>query len=263
MKQKYVKPPENDFRDFYANHTGVETAKHFNISKAVVSKYARMYGIPRRSFRHKELPTELTARQLEIINGSMLGDGCLEDVDTDKSNSRFIEKHGMEQYEYLQWKCDELKPFTTEVKLGIDKAHTIDGKFVPEKKFCKIQTCRHPLFTNMEHKWYDAARTKRVPGDIKLTSLVMAVWFLDDGYNCEGQNLTIYTNGFLLDDAEYLSLKLKKAGIKKCHVRQNQESRGSKPEIYIEKSSCVDFLEMIKPHVHVGCMKYKLKGISS
>ncbi len=46
----------------------------------------------------------LTQRQLEIINGSLLGDACLEKVSTNKENSRFIEKHGIEQRDYLNWK---------------------------------------------------------------------------------------------------------------------------------------------------------------
>lgn len=249
-----LRPPEHEFREFYENHSGRETAELFSISTALVCKYAREFNIPRRSFKYKELIPKPTSRQIEILNGSLLGDGCLEAVDTPKCNSRFIEKHGMQQLKYLQWKCNELKPFTTEVKLGTESTND------KLKDFCKMQTCKHPIFTELEKNWYDEHRIKHVPHELELTPLTLAIWFLDDGHNCKGENLTIYTNGFSLDEVKILVLKLKKLGIKNCHERQNQESRGSKPEIYVEKSSCAYFLDIIRSHVNVDCMKYKLKG---
>lgn len=255
----YIKPSKEDFVSFYENHSGIETAKYFDISRAVVSKYAREFNIPRRSFKYKELPKELTPRQIEIINGSLLGDACLESIETKNSNSRFIEKHGMEQLEYLQWKCDELKPFTTEVKFGIDKAHKINGRMVTEKKFCKIQTIKHPIFTQLEKIWYNN-RIKHVPKKINLTPLSICVWYFDDGYN-SGENISIYTNGFGLEEVKLLIEKLKRNQIKNCHERQNQKERGCKPEIFIKKSSCENFLKLIKNQIDVQCMQYKMKEI--
>lgn len=261
IKSNYKKPTEIDFCEFYKDHSGRETAIHFDISPAVVSKYARQYNIPRRSFKYKELENELTNRQIEVLYGSMLGDGCLEAIETNKSNSRFVEKHGIKQNDYLQWKCDELKPFTTDVKFGIDHEHTINNKFVTKKHFCKIQTCKHPVFTNLEKIWYNKLRIKCIPNDLKLTHLMLAVWFFDDGHNYKGDNITIYTNGFSLDEVKKLVIKLKQIGIENCHERLNQKSRGNKPEIYIGKSSCEYFLNIVKSQLDVGCMKYKLKGI--
>ncbi len=84
----------------------------------------------------------------------------------------------------------------------------------------------------------------------------------NDGHNSRGENITIYTNGFSSDEVEILVSKLKKMGIKNCHKRKSQECRGSKPEIYIEKSSCTIFLNIIKSYVEdINCMKYKLKGV--
>lgn len=260
MNKKYLKPTKEDFVEFYSNHSGTETAKHFNIAKPTVSKYAREYHVPRRSYKYKELPNELTPRQLEIITGSLLGDGCLESIESQNSNSRFIEKHGMEQLDYLKWKCDELKPFTTEVKFGIDHNHYYKGKFFPDKKFCKIQSCRHPIFTKLENKWYDTNRIKYIPKNLELTPLKISVWFFDDGYN-SGENISIYTNGFELEQVKLLVKKLKKFGIENCHERQNQEERGFKPEIYIGKSSCEKFLKLVSNQINVNCMKYKLREI--
>lgn len=248
----YVMDKET-FIAFYNDHTGRETAKHFGIAYSTVSKYARKWSIPRRSFKYKEITDVLTGRQLEILNGSMLGDGCLEKTETQSSNSRFVEKHGIEQIEYLEWKCKELKPFSSNLSKGQEIKK---GKL---HKFCQFKTYRHPYFTELESLWYQD-RIKRVPDDIYLTPLTLAVWFLDDGYNCCNKNITIYTNGFCLEEVKKLVSKLQAIGIKNCHERQSQVSRGCKPEIYIGKSSLVDFLDIIKPYVAIDCMRYKFEG---
>jgi hypothetical protein len=49
----------------------------------------------------------LTFRALQIIYGSLLGDGSLNIYDKYK-NARFQEKHGENQFDYMQWKVHEL-----------------------------------------------------------------------------------------------------------------------------------------------------------
>ena len=251
---KFIKPPKEDFAEYYNTHTGIETAIHFSIARPTVSKYAREYNIPRRSFKYKELPSVFTPRQIEIINGSLLGDACLEKLETSKCNSRFIEKHGIQQLEYLQWKFKELKPFTQTIGYGEEIK---DDKTY---QYCKFNTFNCPCFTFLESKWYKQ-RIKIVPNDLILTPLTLAVWYFDDGYFCKDQkNITIYTNGFSLKEVKKLVKKLHKLGIKNCHMRQSQESRGSKPEIYIEKPSCERFFNIIQSHIDfIKCMKYKLE----
>jgi len=247
--KKYAKPTQKEFVEFYKHHTGRETAHHFEIAYSTVSKYAREYAIPRRSFRHKEVLAELTQRQLEIFNGSMLGDGCLEEVETEKSNSRFIEKHGIQQVGYARWKFDELKPFSS--------SFTISKEIYD---YCKFGTINHPCFTILEKIWYDENRKKRVPIELKITPLTLAIWYFDDGYNNKNaRNITIYTNGFKHDEVELLASKIKILGIHNCSVIKSSQKNGCRPIVYIGRSSYSDFLDIVNNYVPSQCLAYKVE----
>lgn len=266
--QRRKDPPKQEFIDFYENHTALETVKHFGLyDKTHVSNIARKYEIPRRSFKYKELPNELTSRQIEIINGSLLGDGCIEKLDTSKSNCRFIEKHGIKQLEYLEWKRKELKPFAPEVKFGSEK----DNWTGEIRNFCKMQTFKNPIFTKLESKWYNSSRVKIIPSDLILTPLTIAIWYFDDGFNDNAEyiqkiyykhkrkNIWIYTNGFQLGEVEKLIEKLKNLGILNCYVKDSGDKRGNQPQVYIGASSYFDFIDMITPYLPCECMKYKTR----
>ena len=72
-------------------------------------RWAKKLGI----VKFEALPERFTDRQLEIITGSLLGDGSLRKVyNTSKMNSLFTEKHCIKQRDYLNWKFDELMPFS-------------------------------------------------------------------------------------------------------------------------------------------------------
>jgi len=264
----FIKPLKEDFIKYYNAHTGIETAAYFNIDPSTACKYARQYKIPRRHFKYKELPETFTNRQIEIINGSMLGDACLEKLNTKKCNSRFIEKHGIKQEEYLKWKFKELKPFTETFGYGEEIT------FGKKHKYCKFNTFNCPCFTILENKWYNEERIKIIPNDLVLTPLTLAVWYFDDGYNYNEiknekfkngkqklgkKNIWLFTNGFAKSEVDKLITMLKNIGISKVKVTNSDLKRGSKPQIYIGAESYFNFLDIVNPHNPCKCLEYKLR----
>jgi len=145
--------------------------------------------------RKHKCPDSLTAQQLSVITGSMLGDGW---IDKTLGNHRF--KKAQIHYESINWICEILKPFTEKVYEKYTKqkiVNKVNGEKC--KPFCipcekrlthyYTRTCNHPIFSELETKWYKRDgngiyikdskgwRIKTIPDDLKLTPeiLMMAV----------------------------------------------------------------------------------------
>jgi hypothetical protein len=100
---------------------------------------------------------QFTDKQLELVIGSMLGDAMLEKVAT--CQSRFVENHSYIQKGWLDYKGKILEPFSKSAKtiksMGRKRqANKIVYDFSKEYKGCKLRTMRHPIFTELEYKWY-------------------------------------------------------------------------------------------------------------
>lgn len=175
--------------------------------------------------------TQFSQRQLDIITGSMLGDGSLSKVRSPKENSCFCEAHSLAQKQWLLWKHNELKPFGTSVKYKETVAkNNINGKVVNDLtrtyQECRFYTTRHPTLTTIENKWYlrdnvgnyvfdkKGWRIKIIPKDIVLTPLVIAVWFFDDGSNT-GRQAVFNTQSYVFEDCVFLSNQFRNLNIEK------------------------------------------------
>lgn len=147
----------------------------------------------------------LTNQQLDVLIGSILGDGSLSKTNF-KSNSRFSETHSEAQLGWLTWKNEILKPFSTNIFSVLAKGikRLPNGSIIKIKnKFHKhfsFKTISNNVFTEIEKKWYKRDengnyiykiinnrkyRIKVVP-EFELTKLTLAVWYIDDGDNGAG-----------------------------------------------------------------------------
>jgi hypothetical protein len=173
--------------------TDEEIAKIYNITLGRVFITRKKYGIAaiNRFERHVCQPTE---RQIEIIYGTMLGDGSITNEKCSVNKSLRL-LHGLKQKKYLFWKFNELKSLCIK-----NPIKTKNGRW-------SFSTFYHPFFTNLRNEFY-LSNVKIITEKIlnKLTPLSVAVWFMDDGCNCnEGLSLRICTCCF--SESEHALIK--------------------------------------------------------
>ena len=111
--------------------------------------------------------------QEQIVIGSVLGDGHLYRPNTPKCNSGFKVSHVDREYSY--WKYDCLK------STGLFNPPTPRRRRDKETSWL-IQSRRDPFFTSLRAIFYPEGK-KVVTVDLleRLTTLGMAVWYMDDG----------------------------------------------------------------------------------
>lgn len=205
----------------------------------------------------------LTTRQLEIVNGNLLGDGHLTYNKTlPKNNSKLnktqslTDHNDQDKLSFMKFHSNEMFPFSKPVKLP---------KYRSQYFF---ETIAHPVFTELEHKWYlrDANgnhiknhlgyRRKIVPSDLKLTPLTVCIWFMDDGcLDAKRGSATFCTNGFSFEECHFLKERLMEDVNIKCRVK---DSGKSQPLLFMGLDAVRDLIDLIRPHVEWDCFKYKL-----
>lgn len=146
----------------------------------------------------------------DIIEGSLLGDGCvyLRRLKSDgsgevyKGNAYFMINKTPKVRDYLTWISGKLsgKYLRTEVRDDLRKSG-YTGKYLSS-----ISCRAHPDFTKYYRKWYPN-RKKIVPKDLKLTWGKFAIWLMDDG-NKELRRIS--SHGFSLEDQKILCEKINK-----------------------------------------------------
>ena len=120
----------------------------------------------------------ITERQLDIIRGSLLGDGYLPKLRSENHLPWF--SCTSSRPEYATWKYAELANLCTR---GISTRRRKDGRSGKEHTAYDVSTACHPQLRGWRETWYPQG-IKVVPEDVIqwLTPLCIAVWFMDDGY---------------------------------------------------------------------------------
>lgn len=194
----------------------------------------------------------LTDRQLEIINGSLLGDGCIrkknrgynDNCSFVKSQSQF-DHEGIDKITYMKWMYNNFESFSSRISLT-------------KRNEYEFSTKSHKVFTELENKWYVKEGNKRikiVPVDLKLTLLTIYVWFIDDGINVPyKRQAKMCTNCFTVNECEFLVAQLDTFGVKsKVSVCSNGQ-----PNIYIGAKTYKNFILMLSEFDgEFDCYKHK------
>ena len=268
---KLIRPKIDEFLFFNSIETRQQLAERFSVSLSSIDRWKKEFNSPKKTFKYKELPP-LTEKQLNIVVGSMLGDGCLQSVGRhNRVNSLFTETHSEKQYGLIEWKFNQLNPFSCNLDTKIVNGRkNINGKIIsdPNKKLlsCKFQTVVHPVFTQLEKKWYlrdidnnyvlnkSNRRIKIIPNDLVLNEEIVSVWYYDDGSNNQtNRQATFNTHNFSKTDCEQLIDKLKKIGIN-CGIAKNREQF----VVITKSSSYLDLIEMAKKFLPSKCVEYKI-----
>lgn len=143
--------------------------------------------------------------QKQIIEGSLLGDGCLAPR-KNRKNTRFSILRKLDDLIYLEWQYSHLKDLC---KTGIREKSYFDKRTCKTYKSCYFTTLSSDELTSISQKWYYSGK-KIVPDDIVITPLMLGVWFLDDGHirytsSNKAIQITFSTNGFTYDEVNKLS----------------------------------------------------------
>ena len=113
----------------------------------------------------------LNAIQEAILLGSLLGDGTLRRQGT-RTHALFEVNHSIASKEYVDWKYAQFKSYVRTPP----KARKGRGKRIAYR----FTTRSLPVFTQYYERFYGTGK-KRIPQDIALNPLSLAVWFMDDG----------------------------------------------------------------------------------
>lgn len=194
-------------------------------------------------------------KQMEFINGTMLGDGCIQ---RHNSSARLTFGHCNKQIEWVDYKEKALRGFDFN-RFGNDEREDLLTTF-------------NLYFKELSKKWYAKnwknRKSKIFPDDVELAPLTLATWYMDDGSLEVGEygeySAILCTENFNSDYFWKLFYKLIDIGLKPISQKVNKGSGGYR--IYIgngrfdKHNSAKKFFEIISPYV-IPSMRYKLPDI--
>lgn len=157
------------------------------------------------------MPEVLTKKQEEVLTGTLLGDACLF-LPNKNGNPYLSIKRKPEDIEYLEWQASFFKDFT---KRPVHKTTYISSK--PDEcgnlikyKYTAIEYVSRcaKAFLPWYQKWYPQNK-KIIPRDLKLSPIILAELFCDDGCvsirkNGYSLKMDISIMGFCDKDIEFL-----------------------------------------------------------
>ena len=187
----------------------------------------------------------LTQLQKSVIIGCVLGDGYLRKIPGRKD--AFLEvNHSIKAKEYVDWKYSLLRNIcaSSPKKRKIDKIRTAYRFF----------TRQHPEITELYEKFYLKGK-KTIPSGVELNSVILAVWFMDDGSKTKKGDVYLNTQQFDFRSQRRLLHALRLIGIK---ARMNKDKKYYR--IRILRESIGRFVEIIKPCI-IPSMRYKIAGL--
>ncbi len=179
----------------------------------------------------------------EYIEGSLLGDGYI------NKQGGYSESHLSSLVGFIQWQKVCLGNLFTSV---YNQVSGYGSKMTKVKALVNIST------KELKDKWYIDGK-KQVPKDLKLTDLVVAKWYLDDGSRAHNiyqkDRANFATNSFTKEECELLATKLSSKYNLSVTVFN---SKGWNIRINAGKNnSIVNFWQAIAPYIPYD-MEYKL-----
>jgi len=203
------------------------------------------------ALRHYKAMLKMTDRQKQILTGMLLGDAHLERQRGAKSARLKIE-HALAQSAYVDWKFNEWRDWVRTPPAARERRNRL-GTVSLNIGFA---TLSHLALEEFRIRFY-VNRRKVVPADLELTSLSMAVWFMDDGSRKSSQCRGLYLNtqSFTASEVEMLQAVIRRDVGVETSVRQQRDGL----QIYIPSSSTTGMRSFISREI-LPSMRYKLPG---
>lgn len=181
----------------------------------------------------------LSDEQKSIIVGKLLGDGSLRR----KVNTLLEINHSYKQKDYVFWLYEKFKKYVaTPPKLRVSGTNRFSYRFT---------TLSSPELNEFYETFYTKNHKKFISQDIRLNSLTLAIWFMDDG--CKSRrSVYLNTQQFSFDEQLILLELLKHLNLKATLNKDKNYYR-----IRFSGESIDEFIDMVKPYV-LPSMLYKL-----
>jgi recombination protein RecA len=199
-------------------------------------------------------PQLLSGQQMQVILGSLMGDGNLSPNRQGRSGTRFRLGHGSKQAAYLDWKVSLLG--------NIRCSRTVNSKGAVFADFTPL-----PELAELHDVMYFGDGKKHLTWDYlkALTPLALAIWYMDDGcFTVRSKGLQERTQGGsgridICVEAMSPGSRIRLAQ----HLRDTWDldvklmSRGGKAVLQFTTSASAKFQKLVAPYVHPS-MEYKL-----
>ncbi len=201
-------------------------------------------------------PRRLSEQQMQVVLGSLMGDGNLSPNRRGRSGTRFRLGHGAKQAAYLDWKVSLLG--------NIDCSRTVNAKGAVFADFTPL-----PELAELHDVVYFGDGKKHLTWDYlkALTPLALAVWYMDDG------SLTVRSKGLQERTQDGLGrielcVEAMSAGSRERLVQYLRDTHGldirlrlagaaQKAVIVFSTAATERFQKLVAPYVHPS-MDYKL-----
>lgn len=200
------------------------------------------------------IPQSFTEFQINFINGLLLGDGSIVYSDKNKArNPRLTLSRKEEDKDYLFWQFEVFKEFyRTEPKFKSN----FDKRTNKEYKQYYLQTKSGKIFDTYHKMWYTNG-IKIIPKNLKITPLLLLIWFLDDGCivnsSKNGLTLKLSTDGFIKSDVLFIANLLSLYFNDTFNVYKN----GNGFIIKVATLPTIKFIKEIIP-IYPKCMQRKI-----
>ena len=192
----------------------------------------------------------LSREQKSILFGTILGDGYLQK--TGKKNARLRLEHGGKQKEYLLWKVKKLgKLFQGKAKY-LERIHPITKR---KYSYWRHQSQSVPYLGKLRNIFYPDGK-KKIPEDLEkyLTSLTLAVWYMDDGYYYLRDRCGyLYLGNVSQKEAETVAQNL----LEKFDITTRVKQKKKGYAIYFSPQETQKLKNLIKGHI-IHQFNYKL-----
>lgn len=181
----------------------------------------------------------LSVRQVEILVGSLLGDGYIH------PHGKICFEHSSVQHDYLLWKYAELQNFAYPKIATVNRLDKRNGHYSHSYRFFLKQ-----YFQSWRSAWYPQD-TKSLPDNFEswFTPLSLAVWYMDDGHLGKGKSPLFASENFTLTDLSRIQKVLEDWHIITSITKNNR--------MRVLQNSTPHFMRLISPHI-VASMRYKV-----
>lgn len=183
-------------------------AKYFGCSPDTIVANLKDYDIPSHkpgSWSKSKTIMNLNDEMLQIIDGSMLGDGCLY-LHKHCTNALFA--YASKSYQHVEYVT---KPFMEySYNEGIKEVVVHDLRTNKDYKRYTFRTVVSETLTDQYNRWYKNG-VKHIPDDLVLTPLTCLIWYIGDGClsgsnKTTSQEIKFATDCFEKDELEKIIL---------------------------------------------------------
>lgn len=187
----------------------------------------------------KNIVHVLTARQTEILVGSLLGDAYIHPL------GKVCFEQSVPQKDYLLWKFAELKDFAYPKIAHVKRVDKRNGQTTTSYRFFLKQ-----FFRSWRECWYPHGY-KAIPDNVMqwFSPLSLAVWYMDDGHFYKGKTPLFASESFSAIELNTIIQILRKWNLESRLTRNNR--------LQILQSSTSQFMRLTSPYI-VECMRYKI-----